>query len=71
MFVLTSLMALLQVLVCELLSGAECSMEGAGATVLVTVQRVYYPLLCVVGIPGLYLLLVPGTSDSITLNQSL
>ncbi|KAI9517064.1 hypothetical protein NQZ68_008319 [Dissostichus eleginoides] len=27
-------------------------MEGAGATVLVTIQKVYYPLLCVVGIPA-------------------
>ncbi|XP_030576802.1 probable G-protein coupled receptor 139 [Archocentrus centrarchus] len=27
-------------------------MEGAGVTVLVTVQKIYYPLLCVMGIPA-------------------
>uniref|UniRef100_A0A4W6BZY6 G-protein coupled receptors family 1 profile domain-containing protein n=1 Tax=Lates calcarifer TaxID=8187 RepID=A0A4W6BZY6_LATCA len=27
-------------------------MEGAGVTIFVTVQKIYYPLLCIMGIPG-------------------
>lgn len=30
-------------------------MEGSSVTVFVTVQKIYYPLLCIMGIPGLYL----------------
>lgn len=44
-------MALLQELACELLPGGE--MEGASVNIFVTVQKIYYPLLCIMGIPGL------------------
>lgn len=30
-------------------------MEGVSVTAFVTLQKIYYPLLCVIGIPGLYL----------------
>ncbi len=29
-------------------------MEGASVTIFITVQKIYYPLLCIMGIPGLY-----------------
>lgn len=52
-----SLMALLQVLVvCELSPSGDWTMEGA----FVTVQKIYYPLLCIMGIPGLYFVLLFG-----------
>ncbi|XP_035474418.1 probable G-protein coupled receptor 139 [Scophthalmus maximus] len=43
-------MALLQELACELLPGGE--MEGASVNIFVTVQKIYYPLLCIMGIPA-------------------
>ena len=44
-------MALLQVLACEKLPGSE--MEEASVNIFVTVQKIYYPTLCIMGIPGL------------------
>lgn len=35
-------------------------MEAAGAAVFVNVQKIYYPLLCILGIPGLYPALLFG-----------
>ncbi|XP_053301867.1 probable G-protein coupled receptor 139 [Pleuronectes platessa] len=43
-------MALLQVLACEKLPGSE--MEEAGVNIFVTVQKIYYPTLCIMGIPA-------------------
>lgn len=56
-----SLIALLQVLVvCELSPGGDWTMEGASINIFVTVQKIYYPLLCIMGIPGSYFVLLFG-----------
>lgn len=54
------LMALLQVLACERLPRVEWIMEGVSITIFVTVQKIYYPLLCIMGIPGLQLVRLFG-----------
>lgn len=51
-------MALLQVLAREQPPGDQWTMGGASATILVTVQKIYYPLLCIIGIPGMYLVIL-------------
>lgn len=48
-------MALLQVLACDRLPTHEWVMEEAGISIFVTVQKIYYPFLCIMGIPGVYL----------------
>ncbi|KAM3861537.1 putative G-protein coupled receptor 139 [Diretmus argenteus] len=45
-------MALLQVLPCVLLPAVERTMEGGSFNIFITVQKFYYPFLCVMGIPA-------------------
>ena len=36
-------------------TSGEWAMEGASVAILITVQKIYYPFLCIMGIPGPYL----------------